>query len=156
MLSMVINCLVGMWNTSKQPTGLPFARGLISWLSPKCLSYHDQLERRSNLLKGQSQPQKNPLAINSCYGGHIHSFWRLIFLRHFFYEAFGGCFKTEPGTAQGSSSEPGPWAGAALSAHEKGWLGSCWHPGEQKCSPEILLHNPQLPNHFLSASGLCR
>lgn len=65
MLPMAINGLVGVWDTSKQPTGLLFARGLISWLSPKCLSYHYQLERRANLLKGQSQPPKNPLAINS-------------------------------------------------------------------------------------------
>lgn len=31
-----------------------------------------------------------------------HSFWRLIFLSHFFYEAFAGCFKVEPCAAQGN------------------------------------------------------
>lgn len=70
---MVINCLVGIWDTSKQPTGLILARGLISWLSPKCLSYHYQLERRANLPKGQSQPPQILWAIN-CHA--ILLLWR--------------------------------------------------------------------------------
>lgn len=80
----------------------------------------------------------------------MHSFWRLIFLRHLFAAVSVGCFKAEPCAAQGNPRQ----SSCCSTAHPwEGLVGSCWCPGEQECSPDIH-RAPSLPFcHSRSCAG---
>lgn len=64
----------------------------------------------------------------------MHSFWRLISLRHLFAEVFVGCLKAEPCAAQGNPRQ----SGCCSTAHpSEGLVGSCRCPGDIHRAPSL-------------------
>lgn len=81
--------------------------------------------------------------------GQKHSFWRLIFLSHSFYEAFVGCFKAQPKVPLVRAVSGGC---CSTSRSGEGRVGSCGHPREQERLSTI--HSCSITS-FLPQMGLC-